>query len=174
MNMIQNNTSHLISEQPCIDNFILRTSQHSPNNIDYVEPEESNYDPIPTDPEIEDDDNDDNDEEEEEDEDDDYVVEREDSEDSSSEDIDDELEKDYDGDKIIDRVVSHRDQYNSFIGLGEIHPTRSMHDTIDFAPTYNSLYESRVSADGPLVEHQTFKSKEHLQFAIFRWHIEKN
>jgi phenylalanyl-tRNA synthetase alpha subunit len=58
--------------------------------------------------------------------------------------------------------------------VGEIHPTRSMHDTTYFSPVHYSLYEPRVSADGSLVEHQTFKSKEHLQFAISRWHIEKN
>jgi hypothetical protein len=154
----------LISEQPCTDNFIPRTSQYSPNNIDCAESEESNYDSIPTDPKIEDDDNDDNDEEEEDE--DDYVVDR-------DEDIDDELEEDYDGDEIVDRVVSRRDQYNPFISLGEIHLTRSMHDTTYFAPADYSLYEPRVSADGPLVEHQTFKSKEHLQFTICRWHIEK-
>jgi hypothetical protein len=165
----------LISEQSCTDNFIPRTSQHSPNNIDCAEPEESNYDPIPTDSEIKDDDNEDNnDDEEEKEEEDDYVVKRGDSEDFFSRDIDDEIEEDYDGDEIVDRVVSCRDQYNPFIGLGEIHPTRSMHDTTDFSLAHYNLYEPRVSADGPLIENQTFISKEHLQFAIFRWHIEKN
>jgi hypothetical protein len=66
------------------------------------------------------------------------------------------------------------DQYNPFIGRGEIHPVRSMHDTAGWAPAYYSLYEPRVSADGPLAEHQTFNSNEHLQFVIFMWHIEKN
>jgi hypothetical protein len=85
MNLIQNNASHLISEQSCTDNFIPRTSQYSPNNIDCAEREESNYDPIPTDSEIKDDDNDDNnDDEEKKEEEDDYVVERGDSEDFSS------------------------------------------------------------------------------------------
>jgi hypothetical protein len=81
--------------------------------------------------------------------------------------------EDYDGDEIIDHVVSRMDQSNSFIGRGEIHPARSMHNTVCWAPADYSLYEPRVSADGPLAEHQTFNSKEHLQFAIFRWHIEK-
>jgi hypothetical protein len=150
MNLIQNNAPHLIFEQPYTDNFILRISQYSPNNIDCVEPKESNYDSILTNPEIEDDDNDDNNDEEE---DDNHVVEWGDSEDSSSEDIDDELEEGYDGDRIIDHAVSHRDQYNSFIDFGEIHPTKNMHDTTDFAPADYSLYEPPVSADGPLAEH---------------------
>jgi hypothetical protein len=83
------------------------------------------------------------------------------------------LEEDYDDDEILDRVVSYRDQYNLFISLGEIHPIRSMHDTTNFATADYSLYEPHVSADGPLAEHQTFKLKEHLQFAIFMWHIKK-
>jgi hypothetical protein len=65
------------------------------------------------------------------------------------------------------------DQYNPFIGRGEIHPARSMHDTVGWAPAYYSLYEPLVSADGPLAEHQTFNSNEHLQFVMFMWHIEK-
>jgi hypothetical protein len=81
MNLTQNNAPHLIFEQSCTDNFIPRISQYITNNIDYVEPEESNYVLIFSSLKIEDDDN-----EEEED----YVVERGDSEDSSSEDIDDE------------------------------------------------------------------------------------
>jgi hypothetical protein len=94
----------------------------------------SNYLSIPTHQEEEEDDDDDDD-------DDDYNVESDDSE-NFLEDLDVELE-DYDGDEIIDHAVSRMDQYNLFIGRGEIHPARSMHD-------------------GPLAEHQTFNSKEHL------------
>jgi hypothetical protein len=61
-----------------------------------------------------------------------------------------------------------------FIGWGEIHPVRSMHDTVGWAPTDYNLYEPRVSANSPLAEHQAFNSKEHLQFAISKRHIEKN
>jgi hypothetical protein len=99
------------------------------------------------------------DDEEEEDE---YIVEQGESEDFSLDDIDDELEDNYDSDEIVDCAVNRRDQYNLFIGLGEINLTRSMHDTTNFAPTDYSLYEPRVSADGPLAEYQTFKSKEHF------------
>jgi hypothetical protein len=85
-----------------------------------------------------------------------------DNEDSSSDDIDVELEKNYDGDEIIDRAVSHKDQYNLFIDLGEIHPARGMHDTTEFAPWDYNLYKPCVCVDGPLAENQTFKSNEHL------------
>jgi MuDR family transposase len=123
----------------------------------------SNYLPIPTDQEEEEDDDDD---------DDDYNVESDDSE-NFSEDLDVELE-DYDGEEIIYHVVSRMDQYNMFIGREEIHSARSMHDTIGWAPADYSLYEPRVSVDGPLAEHQTFNSKKHFQFAISMWHIKKN
>jgi hypothetical protein len=82
--------------------------------------------------------------------------------------------EDYDGDEIIDHAVSRMDRYNLFIGREKIHPARSMHDTIGWASADYSLYEPRVSIDGPLAEHQTFNSKYHLQFAISKWHIEKN
>jgi hypothetical protein len=73
MNQIQNNASHLISQQSCVENFVPRTTQHALNTIGCVQSEESNYVPIPTDQKIEDDDNDDNDDDEEED--DKYIVE---------------------------------------------------------------------------------------------------
>jgi hypothetical protein len=82
--------------------------------------------------------------------------------------------EDYDGDEIIDHAVSRMDRYNLFIGRKKFHSARSMHDTIGWAPVDYSLYEPRVSVDGPLVEHQTFNSKEHLRFAIFMWHIKKS
>jgi hypothetical protein len=81
--------------------------------------------------------------------------------------------EDYDGYEIIDHAVSRMDQYNLFIGRGEFHPARSMHDIVGWAPADN-LYEPRVSSNGPLAEYQIFNSKEHLQFAISMWHIEKN
>jgi hypothetical protein len=84
-----------------------------------------------------------------------------------------ELEE-YDDDEIIDHAVSRMDRYNLFIGRRKILSARSMHDTVGWASADYSLYEPRVSIDGPLAEYQTFNSKEHLQFAIFRWHIEKN
>jgi hypothetical protein len=48
----------------------------------------------------------------------------------------------------------------SVLGRGEIHPARSMHDTIGWALVYYILYETRVSADGLLAEHQIFNSIE--------------
>ena len=104
-----------------------------------------------------------------------YVVEHGDSEDSSSEDIDGQLGvDDDDGDEIVDTAVTRREQFNPFIGLGENHPTRSMHDTSNFVPADYSLYGPRVSVDGPFAEKQTFNSKEHLIFNLSKWHIEKN
>jgi hypothetical protein len=143
------NAHVLTSQQSNIDNSLNITSQPVNNTLNCAQPGESNYLPIPTDQE-----------EEEEDDDDDYNVE--------SEDLDVELEGDYDSDEIIDHTVSRMDRYNSFIGLGEIHPPRNMHDTVGWAHVEYNLYEPRVSTDGPLAEHQTFNSKKHLQFAIFR------
>ena len=105
----------------------------------------------------------------------DYVKERGESESSSSEDIDGKLPVgEDDEDEIVDVAVSRREQYNPFIGLGETHPTSSVHDTRDFRPADYSLYGPRVSVDGPIAENQTFSSKEHLIFALSKWHIEKN
>jgi hypothetical protein len=145
------NAHVLTSQQSNIDNSLNITNQPVNKTLNCAQPGGSNYLLIPTD------------QEEEEEDDDDYNVE--------SKDLDVELEEDYDSDEIIDHAVSRMDGYNPFIGLGEIHPARNMHDTVGWAHVEYSLYESRVSADGPLAEYQTFNSKEHLQFAIFRWHI---
>jgi hypothetical protein len=112
-----NNVHVLTSQQSNIDNSLNITSQPVNNTLDCSQSRGSNYLPISTD------------QEEEEDDDNDYNVESEDSKDFS-EDLDMELEEDYDGDEIIDHAVSRMDRYNPFIGRREIHPARSMHDTI--------------------------------------------
>ena len=71
-----------------------------------------------------------------------------------------------DEDEIVDVAVSRREQYNPFIGLGETHPTSSVHDTRDFKHADYSLYGPSVSVDGPITENETFSSKEHLIFAL--------
>jgi hypothetical protein len=114
--------------------------------------------------------NDDEDDNEDED----YIVERGDSEDSSSEDIDGVLNDDDEDDEIIDVAVRRREQYNPFIGLGDVHPTRSMNDSSGFRPADYSLYETLSCADGQIAENMSFDSKDHLIFALQKWHIEKN
>ena len=102
----------------------------------------------------------------------DYVVKRGDSENSSSEDIDGQFgDDDDDGDGIVDIVVTRKEHYNLFIGLGETHSTRIMHDTSYFASADYSLYEPVVSGDDLIAENKTFSSKEHLVFAISQWEM---
>jgi hypothetical protein len=52
------------------------------------------------------------------------------------------------------------------MGRELVHPASNFHDYSSWVPADHILYKNKSPTESPLVENQTFKSKEHLKISI--------
>jgi len=150
------------SQQACVVSNRVKKNQPVSTDENLNQQEITNLEPIPTDNDELNDDED-------------YNVESDENTDSADDEAgeDDEI---LEADEEIDigPNVNRRGSYNPFIGRGWVHPASSFHDSSQWVPADYPLIGTDVSIDGLIAEKQSFQSKEHLNHAVSKWHIDNN